>query len=207
MQHAQLVRVAKGVEQGHGDALQLGPGQALGALRQQLIEGQALEQLQGEEGALARYIHLEAEQAHHMGMGQAGGQGEFAVEQGVGVRVFGEIVAQGFQRHIGLGVAELFAQQVAGPIHRAHAADPEQALDLVAPTEHLRQLAGGAGYPLRGDLGCGRSGGQGEVGEVAGGGRCRVEQGFAHAGFLIGGSPRRSGCPAPGRRGPAGTSD
>ncbi|MCY1362739.1 hypothetical protein D9M69_494720 [compost metagenome] len=70
------------------------------------------------------------------------GEGEFAVEQRAGVRVVGELGIQGFERNVGLGVTELFAQQVAGPVHRAHSTDPEQALDAVALAEYLRQILG-----------------------------------------------------------------
>ena len=114
-------------------------------------------------------------------MGEPRGEGEFAVEQGVGVRVFGEVIAEGFQRHIGFGVAELLAQQVAGAIHRAHAADPEQALDPVAAAEHFRQFAEYFARGLRYRFGSRR--GQGEVGQVAGraAGQLQfVEQLFTH---------------------------
>src|SRR5690606_12192285 len=90
-----------------------------------------------------------------------------AIEQGVGVRVLSEVVAQSLQRHIGFRIAELFAQQVACAIHRPHAADAEQTLDLVAATEHVRQLARGTTLYFAHRL-PGGGGGQGEVGEVTG---------------------------------------
>src|SRR5690606_24650614 len=117
--------------------------------------------------ALAGNIHVETEQAHHVPVIEPRGESVLAVEQGTGIRVFGEVVAEGLQCDEGFGVAELFTQQVAGAIDRPHAADAEQALDPVAAAQHLRQLARCLARRFAYGL-PGRSGGQGEVGEITG---------------------------------------
>ena len=174
MQHAAAMGIGECLQQGNGNFLQLIPGHALRVGADQVVQRRPLEQLHRDVGAAAAGVGMKTVQLHHMGMVQTAGEGILAVQQRVGVRVLGEGVVQRLDGNPGLGVAELLAQQVRGPVHRAHAADAEQAFDAVALAQQVRYrarrqgLLPGRWIRLDGWFG----GGDGSVHEIS----CRIQR-------------------------------
>src|SRR5476651_2333429 len=138
MQHTLLMAMAQRIEQLHGDALQLPPRQAGGALQQQPVQSHALEQFHGEESDLAGSVHFKRKYTHHLLMPKAARQGKLAVEQHVGVRRFANSFTQYLDRHTGTRLTKLFVQQVPCAIDHAHAASTQHAFDKVSPSQQCR---------------------------------------------------------------------